>query len=421
MGKGKSSAALQYINDSRDKRYLYVTPYLSECQRVQIACPDLQFKEPSDTGALPTKSADLLRLLSEGQNVVLSHELFKLLNDTAIDCIKEFDYTLFLDEEIEVVEQSGITQDDLKILKEQHLIETDPTSKRVMWLNSQYHGDFERIKREIQQKALYEVELNIILWQLPPGIFEAFHQVYIMTFLFRGSMLYLYFQKNGISFQYLHVEKDSQGKYYFSQGYEEVSELEKSRIKFLLDVHDGRLNTNYLPESKKKRDIQEYSGLSSSWHQSRKNKEYINILKRNAMNYIQNYRHAPKNTVMWTTFKPAVNKYENRRMKANCRWSGRISCNECTRPCGVNFVSCNARAINRYADRTTLIYLCNIFPVPPVVQYLSQGTTAEFDADLYALAQLMQWIWRSAIRRGEAVSLYLPSARMRKLLLDWLG
>lgn len=381
----------------------------------------MQFKEPSDTGALPTKSADLLRLLSEGQNVVLSHELFKLLNDTAIDRIKEFDYTLFLDEEIEVVELSDITQDDLKILKEQHLIEIDPTSKRVKWLDSQYHGDFERTKREIQQKALYEVEQNIFLWQLPPGIFEAFHQVYIMTFLFRGSMLYLYFQKYGMSFQYLHVEKDSQEKYYFSQEYEEVSELEKARIKSLLDVYGGRLNTNYLPESKKKRDIQEYSGLSSSWHQSRKNKEYINILKRNAMNYIQNYRHAPKNTVMWTTFKPAANKYENRRMKANCRWSGRISCNECTRPCGVNFVSCNARATNRYADRTTLIYLCNIFPVPPVVQYLSQGTTAEFDADLYALAQLMQWIWRSAIRRGEAVSLYLPSARMRELLLDWLG
>lgn len=381
----------------------------------------MQFKEPSDTGALPTKSADLLRLLSEGQNVALSHELFKLLNDTAIDRIKEFDYTLFLDEEIEVVELSDITQDDLKILKEQRLIEIDPTSKRVKWLDSQYHGDFERTKREIQQKALYEVEQNIILWQLPPGIFEAFHQVYIMTFLFRGSMLFLYFQKYGMSFQYLHVEKDSQEKYYFSQGYEEVSKLEKVRIKFLLDVYEGRLNTNYLPESKKKRDIQEYSGLSSSWHQNRKNKKYINVLNRNAVNYIQNYRHAPKNTVIWTTFKPAANKYENRRMKANCRWSGRISCNECTRPCGVNFVSCNARATNRYADRTTLIYLCNIFPVPPVVQYLSQGTTAEFDADLYALAQLMQWIWRSAIRSGEAVSLYLPSARMRELLLDWLG
>lgn len=124
----------------------------------------MQFKEPSDTGALPTKSADLLRLLSEGQNVVLSHELFKLLNDTAIECIKEFDYTLFLDEEIEVVEMSGITQDDLKILKEQNLMETDPTSKKVKWLDSQYHGDFERTKREIQQKALYEVEPNIILW-----------------------------------------------------------------------------------------------------------------------------------------------------------------------------------------------------------------------------------------------------------------
>lgn len=34
MGKGKSSAALQYINANREKRYLYVTPYLSECTRV---------------------------------------------------------------------------------------------------------------------------------------------------------------------------------------------------------------------------------------------------------------------------------------------------------------------------------------------------------------------------------------------------
>ena len=239
--------------------------------------------------------------------MVLSHELFKLLNDTAIECIKEFDYTLFLDEEIEVVELSDITQDDLKILKEQNLIKTDPTSKRVKWLDSQYHGDFERTKREIQQKALYEVEPNIILWQLPPGIFEAFHQVYIMTFLFRGSMLYLYFQKHGISFQYLHVEKDSQEKYYFSQGYEEVSELEKSRIKSLLDVHEGRLNTNYLPESKRNRDIQELSALSVSWYKNRKNKEYITILKRNAVNYIQNYKHAQKNTVMWTTFGFASN------------------------------------------------------------------------------------------------------------------
>ena len=370
----------------------------------------------------PTKSADLLRLLSEGQNIVLSHELFKLLNDTAIAYIQEFEYTLFLDEEIEVMELSGITQDDLKILKEQHLIETDLTSKRVRWLDSQYHGDFDRTKREIQQKALYEVEPNIVLWQLPPGIFEAFRQVYIMTFLFRGSILYLYFQKYGIFFQYLHVEKDSQEKYYFSQGYEEVPDSEKTRIKSLLDVQSGILNTNYLPKSKRKRDVGEQSALSVSWYQSKKNKECISILKRNAVNYIQNYRHAPKNTVMWTTFKSVANKYENSRMKVKCKRRERISCNECNiRPCVLNFVPCNARATNQFADRTTLIYLCNTFPVPPVVQYLSQGTTVALDTDLYALAQLMQWVWRSAIRRGEKVSLYLPSARMRNLLLDWLG
>ena len=98
--------------------------------------------------------ADLLRLLSEGQNVALSHELFKLLNDTAIEPALRNLITLFLDEEIEVVEMSGITQDDLKILKEQNLMETDPTSKKVKWLDSQYHGDFERTKREFSESTL---------------------------------------------------------------------------------------------------------------------------------------------------------------------------------------------------------------------------------------------------------------------------
>ena len=39
---------------------------------------------------------------------------------------------------------------------------------------------------------------------------------------------------------------------------------------------------------------------------------------------------------------------------------------------------------------------------------------------MYALSTMLQWIWRSAIRRGEEIWLYVPSRRMRTLLKDWM-
>ena len=42
------------------------------------------------------------------------------------------------------------------------------------------------------------------------------------------------------------------------------------------------------------------------------------------------------------------------------------------------------------------------------------------DQDGYALSEMLQWIWRSAIRDGKEINLYIPSKRMRTLLTDWI-
>ena len=44
----------------------------------------------------------------------------------------------------------------------------------------------------------------------------------------------------------------------------------------------------------------------------------------------------------------------------------------------------------------------------------------EVDEDMYALSIMVQWIWRSAIRDGNEVYLYIPSRRMRELLIGWI-
>ena len=43
------------------------------------------------------------------------------------------------------------------------------------------------------------------------------------------------------------------------------------------------------------------------------------------------------------------------------------------------------------------------------------------DEDVYSLSVMLQWIWRSAIRDGNHINIYLPSSRMRGLLLKWLN
>lgn len=40
--------------------------------------------------------------------------------------------------------------------------------------------------------------------------------------------------------------------------------------------------------------------------------------------------------------------------------------------------------------------------------------------DLFALSTLLQWIWRSQVRDGKSIDIYIPSERMRSLLKLWI-
>lgn len=56
----------------------------------------------------------------------------------------------------------------------------------------------------------------------------------------------------------------------------------------------------------------------------------------------------------------------------------------------------------------------------PLIKQWFRDYGIEINENLYALSQLVQWIWRSAIRNGERVSLYIPSSRMRTLFEQFL-
>ena len=93
---------------------------------------------------------------------------------------------------------------------------------------------------------------------------------------------------------------------------------------------------------------------------------------------------------MWTTYDETVSL-----IKGNGFRKGFISLNE--------------------TNTSTSIYLafiCNLFYPSCEKQSISENG--------YALSEMLQFIWRSAIRDGKEIWVYIPSIRMRNLLKQWI-
>ena len=89
------------------------------------------------------------------------------------------------------------------------------------------------------------------------------------------------------------------------------------------------------------------------------------------------------------------------------------------------FLPCNMRASNDYRERRVLAYLCNMYVNPYVDRYFKNkntkdGTNIGIDRDYYALATMLQWVWRSCIRDDKPIEIYIPSTRIRTLFMKWL-
>ena len=83
-----------------------------------------------------------------------------------------------------------------------------------------------------------------------------------------------------------------------------------------------------------------------------------------------------------------------------------------------NWIANTTRGTNDYAHCSHLIYLYDQHINPLVAGWLN-NSSRHFD-DAYALTELIQWVWRSRIRKGEPITLYLPAPRMRSIFIDWL-
>ena len=395
MGTGKTQACIAWMRQHPEQKYLYVTPYLDECKRIQEGAQELDFREPQED---KTKSADLLRLLSEGQNITTTHELFRWMKDSDVQYIKKFKYVLLIDEELSSVENISIPKHDFKLLLENRFIQIDSNTKEVSWIGQEEKSKLAEYKEKFQHKPVYLTSENILMWLFPLDILKVFESVYILTFLFGSSTMAGYLIKNDIPFNYYHVENGL-----FADGPKAVTAEEKDRFRDLIEIYDGSYNDNWHGKNRKK---DERFLMSQNWFGNRSNSGRVNQLRNNAYNFVRYKCKAHKEDVLWTSYKDYADALTSDKLTYQSRKS--------------NWLAWNTKATNQYSDRTVLVYLLNVFPNPLFKNYL-ENDNFKFNEDDYALSALLQWVWRSAIRNGKKVTIYIPAPRMRQLLTDWLN
>ena len=158
-----------------------------------------------------------------------------------------------------------------------------------------------------------------------------------------------------------------------------------------INIYNGKLNENI---------HQKINSLSVTWFKAKINQDNIKQIKRNLYNYFSNILSAKADTIMWTTFKDYKSKLK-----------GKGYSNQ--------FVSCNCRSTNKYDKTYNLAYCVNIYLHPGIAQFFKQKGV-NINEELYGLSEMIQWIWRSRIRNGETINIYIPSMRMRNLLNEWM-
>ena len=185
-GAGKTSYAIQEMKSPFGGRFIYVTPYLKEINRV-IEATDKDFKEPTNKNNEGSKLEGLRKLVSKGENIVCTHELFKLCNHEILDWIEEMGYILMLDEVLNVVNKINITKDDINMLCDTGRIKINEDGS-IIWKDSAYEGKFEELKYLSKNDNLFLFNNTFMFWTLHRKSFEVFKEIYIFTYLFEGQI-----------------------------------------------------------------------------------------------------------------------------------------------------------------------------------------------------------------------------------------
>lgn len=383
MGAGKTTWALNHIDGAPvDQKFIYITPFLTEIERVIRTVKSRRFVQPTNAAAGGRKLESLKRQIENGENIAATHALFEMADDELIELLEASNYTLILDEVMDVIEKATVSPSDMRLLLAKQYIEI--IDNRVHWTAPEIdyeYGRFDDIKLLAKAGTLFYYRDRFLIWAFPPRVFQVFESVYVMTYLFNAQIQRYYFDLYGIEYELQSVKDGSLVSY-------DRKTDNRPELFELIDLYEGDHNRH--GESR--------TALSRGWME-RRTEEELEAIQKSIYSYVRRVAEAKSKDVLWTTLKD---------FQLDLQGKGYSR----------GFIPNNTRATNEYADRSVLAYVYNRFMTPYEKSFF-QDNGVTVNEDLLAVSDLLQWIWRSRIRNGEPIKLYLPSSRMRGLLKAW--
>lgn len=212
--------------------------------------------------------------------------------------------------------------------------------------------------------------------------------------MWNGSIQKSYFDIHGIKYKKYMLNKGNLIEHNIDLEYQKRKDIVN-----LINIYEGKFNNI---GSK----IGKSNPLSKSWYvdKRKKNISIFKQLKSNTENFFRTVTHTDSQYNMYTVF-DTYQKYVKGKGYSRDK---------------VNFVACNSRGTNKYKEKKSLAYLINFFITPDIKLFVEHYNIG-FDEDLFSLSALLQWIWRSQIRDGKPIQIYIPSERMRGLLKGWIN
>ncbi|MGL5710348.1 MAG: DEAD/DEAH box helicase family protein [Cetobacterium sp.] len=375
MGYGKTTGIIEQINLNPSNKYLVVTPFLTEIERYKTSCPELKFIEPSDK-LDGTKINSLRSLLKNQKNIATTHSCFSKLIESDIELLKE--YTLVLDEVLDVINIFDIKKGDLKAYLQKGIV-TKVENNRLEWTagtddSEEYSPKLRELKSICDLKMAYLIKDSLLVWEFPKTIFEAFKDVEILTYLFETSFMAQYFKYNKVEYTI-----------------ERVDDTEfRTKALSLINLYKGKRN-DFANNAR---------ALSKNWT-LKLTKEEAKAISTNVVGWFKHDCDNDSKLNGWTTFKKA---------KQSLKGKGYTK----------GFIPCNCKGTNEFADLQSMAYLLNVYIKPEFMEYFTT-LGLDYSQDDFALSMLIQWIWRSRIRNGETINLFLPSSRMRTIFTNYLN
>ena len=392
-GSGKTTSMIKGFN--KESKYLVILPLLTEVDRVIKESIDVVFVQPSiDDNRLGLKSESLKELLLTGQNIATTHKLYEQLVPMVELGLLD-DYYIIIDEVPDVVKT--VNSKSKTSIKEFYIntgfICIDESTGCVLptkkWeLNRKEVADTlsPNILTYAETGCLYLLGDQLFVWAMPNKLLLAGKSVTILTFKACGSILLSYLNKLNIHYQI--ISNQFVEEKFRQKAKELITIKEISSISKLSLTHTGQTE-----------------GLNKKSYYSKISNALKNLRCRDL-------KGIPLENILITCLKAGW--FKNN--KSSKKVSGNYS--KSSKTFNANWVSNTTRGTNKYSHCSHLIYLYDQ-NINPLVGRWINDCSKHFN-DRYALTELVQWVWRSRVRKGEPITLYLPSSRMRKIFMDWI-